>query len=49
MDINYEGAASSLDWNADGDVVSGFVSIWAYQNGEIVELETVPVDLSQDE
>ena len=49
MDINYEGAASSLDWNADGDVVSGFVSIWAYQNGEIVDLETVPVDLSQDE
>ena len=44
-DINYEGAATTLDWDAAGDVTSGFVGIWAYQGGEIVELETVPFTL----
>jgi len=44
-DINYEGAATTLDWDAAGDVTSGFVGIWAYQGGEIVDLETVPFTL----
>ena len=34
-DINYEGAATSLDWDPAGDVTDGFVSIWAHQSGEI--------------
>ncbi len=41
-DINYEGAATTLDWDGAGDVTSGFVGIWAYDEGAIVELETVP-------
>lgn len=44
-DVNYEGAATTLDWDAAGDVTSGFVGIWSYQGGEIVELETVPFTL----
>ncbi|MBT5774719.1 MAG: ABC transporter substrate-binding protein [Dehalococcoidia bacterium] len=44
-DINYEGAATTLDWDAAGDVTSGFVGIWAFEGGEIVELETVPFSI----
>ena len=44
-DVNYEGAATSLDWDAAGDVARGFVSIWAYQNGAIVDLEKVSANL----
>ena len=41
-DINYDGAATTLDWDSAGDVTSGFVGIWSFQGGAIVELETVP-------
>lgn len=44
-DVNYEGAATTLDWNADGDVTSGFVGIWTYQGGAIVEQMVVPFSL----
>lgn len=44
-DVNYEGAATTLDWNADGDVTTGFVGIWEYSGGEIVELQVVPFSL----
>ncbi len=44
-DVNYEGAATTLDWNADGDVTSGFVGIWAYLGGAIVEQVVVPFSL----
>ncbi|MDE0206922.1 MAG: ABC transporter substrate-binding protein [Candidatus Tectomicrobia bacterium] len=43
--INYEGVATSLDWDANGDVLGGSISIWQYEDGDIVELEVVPVDL----
>ena len=44
-DVNYEGAATTLDWNADGDVTTGFVGIWEYQDGAIVELEVLPFSI----
>ena len=44
-DVNYEGAATTLDWNADGDVTTGYVGIWAYVGGAIVEQEVVPFSL----
>ncbi len=44
-DVNYEGAATTLDWNADGDVTTGFVGIWEYQDGAIVELEALPFSI----
>lgn len=44
--INYEGAATSVDWDANGDVLTGFIGIWQYQDGTIVDLEEVPFDLS---
>ncbi len=44
-DINYEGAATSLDWDAAGDVLTGFIGLWQYEDGAIVELSEVPFDL----
>lgn len=44
-DINYEGAATTLDWNADGDVTSGIIGIWQYVDGAIVEIEEIPFSL----
>lgn len=44
-DINYEGAATTLDWNAVGDVTSGYIGIWQYAGGGIEELEVIPFSL----
>ena len=44
--VNYEGAATSVDWDANGDVLTGFIGIWQYQDGTIVDLDEVPFDLS---
>ena len=43
--VNYEGGATTLDWNAAGDVRTGFVGIWEFRAGEIVEIETVPFEI----
>lgn len=43
--VNYEGAATTLDWNANGDVTTGYVGIWQYAGGTIVELSEVPFSL----
>ena len=45
-DVNYEGAATTLDWNAAGDVLTGFIQIWQYRDGEPVEIGEVPFDLN---
>ena len=45
-DINYEGAATTLDWNDVGDVTTGFIEIWQYDGGEIVSLREVPFSLN---
>ena len=42
-DINYEGGATTLDWNPDGDVTSGFIGIWQFEGGAIVEVGTGPL------
>ncbi len=44
-DINYEGAATTVDWNSDGDVTTGYIGIWQYAEGTIEELEQVPFSL----
>ncbi len=44
-DINYEGAATSLDWNSVGDISKGVVSIWSYEGGEIKDIEKKVVEL----
>lgn len=46
-DIDFQGAATTLDWDENGDVTTGYIGIWQYQGGKIVELETVQFDLSK--
>ena len=45
VSVNYEGAGSSVDWNGDGDVVRGWVGIWEYRDGGIVEISEQPFAL----
>ena len=44
--INYTGAATTLDWDNNGDVVTGYIGVWQYQDGSIVELSVTAFDLS---
>lgn len=44
-EVDYDGAASPLDWNATGDLQTGFVEIWEYRGGKIVPIESRPFDL----
>lgn len=44
-DIDYEGAATTLDWNEVGDVTSGYIGIWRYADGGIEEVEQIPFSL----
>ena len=43
--INFDGAANPLDWDANGDLLRGHVGIWRFTVDErIEELEAVPVE-----
>ena len=44
-DINFEGAATPIDWNAAGDVTSGFMEIYGYRDGELITIEIKAFDL----
>ena len=46
-DINYEGAAGSVDLDENGDVITGHIEVWKIEGGEIVSDRQVPVDLGQ--
>lgn len=46
-DIDFEGAATTLNWDENGDVVTGYIGLWQYAGGAIEELEVVPFDLSE--
>ncbi len=46
-DIDFEGSATTLNWNEDGDVTTGYIGIFQYTGGTIVELEVVPFDLAE--
>lgn len=42
--IDYEGASSSLEWDATGDLATGSISLWTFRDGEIVETGSVAFD-----
>lgn len=46
-DINYEGAASSADFDDNGDVLTGAIEVWRVQGSAIVVQETREIDLTQ--
>ena len=40
--IDYEGAANSLDWDGNGDLLQGYIGTWRYtRDGRIEEMETI--------
>ena len=41
-DINFNGAATPIDWNAAGDVTSGFMEIYGYRDGALVTIDVLP-------
>ena len=43
--VNYEGAATTVDWNAAGDVTTGFIGVWQFANGAIEEVSVQAIDL----
>ena len=45
-EINYEGAATSVDWDANGDVPSGFIEIWQFSGDGIETVDSVPFGLA---
>ncbi len=44
-DVDYEGAANALNWDANGDVTDGHLHIWEYRGGVVADVEIVPVSL----
>ena len=44
-EINYDGAATTVDWNDAGDVTTGFIGVWQFAGGTIEELSVQAVDL----
>ena len=43
--VDYDGAAATLDWDANGDLRRGHVGIWRFTaDGRIEDLEAVPFD-----
>ncbi len=45
QDVDYEGASGSLEWDPRGDLMTGSITIWTFEAGEIVVLESLPFDL----
>ncbi|MYJ01717.1 MAG: ABC transporter substrate-binding protein, partial [Chloroflexi bacterium] len=45
--VDLEGAATSLDWDENGDITSGYIGVWAYEGGEIVEISVTAFDLTE--
>ncbi|MDE2966525.1 MAG: ABC transporter substrate-binding protein [Chloroflexota bacterium] len=46
-EVDLEGAATTLDWDENGDITSGYIGVWAYQGGEIVEISVTAFDLAE--
>ena len=47
VDVNYEGASGPVDLDANGDVTAGTIEVWRIEDGRIVPVRQVPVELGQ--
>ena len=44
-EVDYEGAANSVDWDANGDLERGYIGIWRFtRDGGIEDVETIPYE-----
>ena len=47
-EVNYEGAAATLDWDANGDLVRGHIGIWRFTADDLIdEVEAVPFEFER--
>ena len=46
-EVDYQGVATKLDWDAAGDVPAGQIGIWQFADGRIKELRVMPFDLRE--
>jgi ABC-type branched-subunit amino acid transport system substrate-binding protein len=46
-DVNYEGATGPADLDENGDVAVGSILIWKVEGGEIIDVETRHIDLTE--
>ena len=46
-DINYEGAASTLDFDPNGDILRGAIEVWTIQTARITTVENREIDLTR--
>jgi branched-chain amino acid transport system substrate-binding protein len=46
-DIDFEGAASTMNWDDNGDILTGDIEIFRITGGQFETVKVVPVDLSQ--
>ena len=46
-DIDFEGAASTINWDKNGDILQGDIEVFKITNGDFETIKVVPVDLSK--
>ena len=46
-DIDLEGEATAINWDARGEVTFGHMGIWQFQDGDVVDLRHFDVDLTE--
>ncbi len=42
--VDYNGASSTMNWDANGDLKTGSISVWEFSAGAIVGVESVPFE-----
>jgi ABC-type branched-subunit amino acid transport system substrate-binding protein len=45
-DIDFEGAASTMNWDTNGDILTGDIEVFRIVNGDFETVKVVPIDLS---
>ncbi|HXF52029.1 MAG TPA: ABC transporter substrate-binding protein [Dehalococcoidia bacterium] len=46
-DVDLDGTSSNLEFDENGDIVEGAIQIWKIEGGQIVAVETRPVNLAE--
>ena len=46
-EVDYEGAATTLDWDENGDLLRGYVGVWRFTEDERIEdLNSMPFEFA---
>ncbi|HXF50478.1 MAG TPA: ABC transporter substrate-binding protein [Dehalococcoidia bacterium] len=47
QDVDLDGTSSNLEFDENGDIVQGAIQVWKIEGGQIVAVETRPVNLAE--